>query len=42
MTDRECDELLACLGQLRREWPELLAAARWQLAELSHRGSEVA
>lgn len=71
MTDRESAELLACLGELRRTWPEvrfgqlianlavvargtepgavwdmedeeLLAAAKWQLAELANRSTEVA
>ena len=71
MTDRDSAELLACLGELRRAWPEvrfgqlianlavvakgteagavwemedeeLLAAAKWQLAELGNRSSEVA
>lgn len=71
MTDRESAELLACLGELRRAWPEvrfgqlianlavvargtepgavwdmedeeLLTAAKWQLAELSNRSTEVA
>lgn len=71
MTDRESAELLTCLSELRRAWPEvrfgqlianlavvargtepgavwemedveLLKAAKWQLAELSNRSTEVA
>jgi hypothetical protein len=71
MTERDSSELLSCLCELRRAWPEvrfgqlianlavvargtepgavwemedeeLLAAAKWQLAELRSRGTEVA
>jgi hypothetical protein len=71
MTNHDSQELLLCLGELRRAWPEvrfgqlianlavvargtepgavwemeddeLLKAAKWQLAELGNRGTEVA